>query len=432
MIVVGAAVLSAPCGPARAADAGPDAPTTAISAVDFLGSLGVVTKVDQGYNYQNYIPALRYLGVRNVRDGVSQPQVLITLHKQTGIKADILDGADLPRLLEAGRTLAAAGALLSFEGPNEPNTWPITYHGKVGGGSGDWTPVAQYQRDLYAGVKKDPVLKVYPVFHVSEGGAEVDNVGMQWLTIPTGAGAVMPAGTQYADYANAHNYVSGNCHAYIDNVARQAAAPKLNGCWDGAYGEYHLTWLKHFEGPALDDLRALPKVTTETGWDSVSDPGGEAVQGKVLTNSYLDQYAFGWRYTFIYELGDGEGGGGHQGLFHTDWTPKLAATYIHNLTTILADSGAAVTPGALAYAVPNKPDTVHRMLMQKSNGVFELAVWGEQTQGSSDVVVDLANPASKVNVYDVTIGAAPVQTAANVKSVALTVSDHAMIVEITP
>jgi hypothetical protein len=343
-----------------------------------------------------------------------------------------LNSGDLQQLLSAGRSLAAAGALLSFEGPNEPNNQPIVYDGQTGGGSGTWVPVAEFQRDIYAGVKADPVLKTYPVFHVSEGGAEVDNVGMQWLTIPTGSGTIMPVGTQYADYANTHNYVISNCHNYVDNVAWQAAEPKLNGCWDGMYGEYHRTWLKGYPGPAVSQLPSVPRVTTETGWDSVTDPGGEDVQGKVLTNVYLDQFAEGWSYTFIYELGDGEGGGGDMGLFHTDWTPKLSATYIHNLTTILADPGPSINPGARTYSIANEPDTVHDMLMQKSSGVFELAVWGEQVTGSNKVVVDLANAASTVRVYDVTVGSAPIQTLTNVKMVALTLSDHAMVVEVTP
>jgi hypothetical protein len=399
----------------------------------FLGSLGVVTKVDQGYNYQNYIPALQYTGIRNIRDGVSNVPNLITLHQQTGVKANILNSGNLQQLLSAGRSLAAAGALLSFEGPNEPNNQPIVYDGQTGGGSGTWVPVAEFQRDIYAGVKADPVLKTYPVFHVSEGGAEVDNVGMQWLTIPTGAGTVMPVGTQYADYANTHNYVISNCHNYVDNVAWQAEEPKLNGCWDGIYGEYHRTWLKGYPGPAVSQLPSVPRVTTETGWDSVTDPGGEDVQGKVLTNVYLDQFAEGWSYTFIYELGDGEGGGGDMGLFHTDWTPKLSATYIHNLTTILADPGPPINPGALTYSIANEPDTVHDMLMQKSSGVFELAVWGEQVTGSNNVTVRFGGATvSAVNVYDITLGSTPIQTYAGVKGVTLTLSDHAMIVEVTP
>jgi hypothetical protein len=39
---------------------------------------------------------------------------------------------------------------------------------------------------------------------------------------------------------------------------------------------------------------------------------------------------------FIYEFGEGEGG--HQGLFHLDWTPKLAATYIHIQKTMVRPS----------------------------------------------------------------------------------------------
>ena len=433
MLISGFTMLSAICSSASATDTSPTGATVAIPVLTFLGSLGVVTKVDQGYNYQNYIPALKYTGIANIRDGISNVPNLLTLNQQTGVLVDILNSGDLQGLLGAGRTLAAAGALLSFEGPNEPNNSPFTYNGQVGGGSGTWVPVAEFQRDLYAGVQGDRVLKHYPVFHVSEGGAEVDNVGMQWLTIPAGSGTVMPVGTQYADYANTHNYVIGNCHTYVDNVAWQAAEPKLNGCWDGMYGEYHKTWLNGFVGYPVSQLSSVPRVTTETGWDSVSDPGGEDVQGKVLTNTYLDQYAEGWSYTFIYELGNGEGGGGNQGLFHNDWTPKLAATYIHNLTTILADPGPSAPPTALTYSIPNEPATVHDMLMQKSNGVFELAVWGEQVTGSNNVTVRFGGATvSAVNVYDVTVGSTPVQAYTGVKGVTLTLSDHAMIVEVTP
>ena len=225
--IAGVSFISLLCNSAHATGSDPNIATTAIPALTFLGSLGVITKVDQGYNYQNYIPALKYTGIQNVRDGISNLPNLITMHNQTGIQVDILDSGDLQGLLSAGRTLAAAGALLSFEGPNEPNNFPITYNGQVGGGSGTWVPVAQFQRDIYAGVQGDRVLKNYPVFHVSEGGAEVDNVGMQWLTIPTGSGSVMPTGTQYADYANTHNYVSGKCHTYVDNVAWQAKMADL-------------------------------------------------------------------------------------------------------------------------------------------------------------------------------------------------------------
>ncbi len=61
----------------------------------------------------------------------------------------------------------------------------MTYQGeKGGGGAPSWMAVAQLQRDLYRAVKSDPVIAKYPVWSISEGGAEKDNVGLQFLTIP--------------------------------------------------------------------------------------------------------------------------------------------------------------------------------------------------------------------------------------------------------
>src|SRR5438477_210476 len=77
-----------------------------------------------------------------------------------------------------------------------------------GGRAPSWLAVAKLQQDLYAAVKGDAALKKYPVWSISENGAERDNVGLQFLTIPKGAGASMPDGTKYADYANCHNYIN--------------------------------------------------------------------------------------------------------------------------------------------------------------------------------------------------------------------------------
>ena len=113
-----------------------------------------------------------------------------------------------------------------------------------------------------------------------------------------------------------------NGNLYEDNQAWLAADTQQNDFpGDTLYGEYGLTWFKHFTGYNSTQLQALPRVTTETGWDSVGNPGGEPVQGKVLTNTYLAQFKRGSTYTFIYELIDGEGGDTTQGLFHSDYTP---------------------------------------------------------------------------------------------------------------
>jgi hypothetical protein len=291
--------------------------------------------------------------------------------------------------------------------------------------------VARFQEALYRAVKSAPDLQNYPVFAVSEAGAETDNVGLQFLTIPARAGATFPDGTQYADYANPHNYVSSTRKSYyIDNQSWNAADPALNGPWDGLFVEYGSTWNHHFQGYANDQLLSLPRVTTETGWDSVSDFGGERTQGTVLVNTYLAQFKRGWRYTFIYQLRDGEGGSGNQGLFNSNSTPKLAATYIHNLTTILADKTPVASPGFLNYSITDEPATVHDLLIKKSSGTFELVVWDENVRGNDKISVSLGRTYAAVNVYDVTTGTNPTKTLTNVNSVSLNLNDHALIIEI--
>ncbi|MCB1721023.1 MAG: glycosyl hydrolase [Rhodospirillales bacterium] len=399
------------------------------SAADFLNSLGINTHVAQGYNPKNYIEPLKYTGIRNIRDASKNLSGYFMLHKETGVRVDLL-GSKLHELIPAAQTLAKHGVLMAVEGPNEPNNWPITYKGEKGGGKGSWKAVAQFQRDLYHTVKSDPLLKDYPVFHISEGGAQTDNVGLQFLTIPEGAGTLMPAGTIYADYANAHNYVSGNGGRHVDNQAWNAADPMLDSFWDGLYGNYGRTWRKKYKGYSNEELMRLPRVSTETGWATKKGVSEERTQGVMLVNTYLAQFKRGWAYTFVYQLGEAQGSKGLQGIYRKDWTPKAAAHYIHNLTSILADTGAGSSkPGSLAYRIYNQPDTVHDLLLQKSDGRFFLVVWGEKVKGDNDIVIQLAEPAAKIKIFDVTAGSEPQKTLSDALEIPLTLNDHALILE---
>ena len=81
---------------------------------------------------------------------------IITLHKETGAKVCIgtssggdLTTASLTEKILKTRKLAEAGALLAFEGPNEPNNWSVVYNGVTGGSSGTWSPIADLMRDVY-------------------------------------------------------------------------------------------------------------------------------------------------------------------------------------------------------------------------------------------------------------------------------------------
>src|ERR1700751_794099 len=106
----------------------------AMSANTFLSSLGVVTHIDQGYNASNYIADMQYTGIRNFRDQLRNLNADINLHQQTGALMDITGGCNVDEVIQAAKTIAQANALLSIEGPNEPNNWPVTYNGQTGGG----------------------------------------------------------------------------------------------------------------------------------------------------------------------------------------------------------------------------------------------------------------------------------------------------------
>lgn len=384
------------------------------------------------------IECVKYLGLRWVRSGNESGPImadLLELHRQTGAKLSwglASGGTDLEALIRMGKTLARAGALLAFEGSNEPNNWKVSYQGKEGGGNGSWQAVAALQRDLYQAVKGDPLLKKYPVWSISEGGAEVDNVGLQFLTVPKGAGTDVPDGTRYADFANVHNYYyHPNSSGVEDNKTWNAADPTSACRVDGLYGEYGLTWLKKYKGYSEKELLTLPRVTTETG-ATIGGDITEEIHALNLMSLYLDQFKRGWSHTAMYIMRDRVDEGGNQkfGFYGPDYSPRKAAVYLHNLTTILADKGSLKKAGKLAYSIPDQPSTVHDMLLQKGDGSFALVVWSERVKGVNEVEVRLGSAFRNVLVYDPTLGTSVVEALAKTDVVRLSLTDHPVVVEI--
>jgi hypothetical protein len=407
--------------------------TIAVPIDVFLGSIGVCAHVAQGVDSPSQsATAMAFAGVRNLRDDGNPDTVpdWIAMHQSAGIRLCVLTNQDVAGTIDMAKQLQAAGALLAVEGPNEPNNFPVTYEGQTSS-STTFVPVAHLQRDLYAAVRAEPTLAGIPVFHSSEaGGSEPDNVGLQFLTIPADAGTTMPDGTKYADYANTHNYVCGHSNKLVDNVAWNASDPTLDGDWDGPYVEYGHTWNGGFAGYSNADLVTLPRVTTETGW-LTSGTGAitEEQQGRIFLNLFFSAFKQGFAYTFIYMLRDDEVQG-YWGLFDTSYNPKKSGTYLHNLTTILADTGSRA-PGKLDYAIAAEPATVHDLLLQRSDGTFALVVWDERPSGGSDAVtVDLGISRAVVTVYDPTTGTSPGQTLHDVNAVPLTLSDHPVVIEL--
>ncbi len=411
-------------------------PVPAAAAEDFLNSIGTQCAISaRGENFQKTLECVQFLGVRWLRAGVEgnvPVEQFIELHQKTGVRFSWGLGSgstSLTRLLETARQLEPSGALLAFEGNNEPNNWGITYEGQKGGRNLSWVPVAKLQRDLYHSVKSDPILRKYPVWSISEGGAETDNVGLQFLTIPPGAGTVMPAGTKYADDANVHNYIyHPNASGLADNKTWDAADPSRACKVDGLYGEYGVTWAHHFAGYSGEALEHLPRVTTETG-TTIGGVVTEEIHALNLLSLYLDQFKRGWNHTAVYLMRDRVDEGGNQkfGFFAPDYSPRKAAVFLHNLTTILGEKNPARKAGTLDYTIPGEPATVHDLLLRKSDSSFALVVWGELVNGSTNISVSFATAPASVRIYDPTEGTEPIRTVTKTRTIPLEMSNHPFV-----
>lgn len=414
----------------------------AIPANEFLNSIGVNSSISKrGENLQETIGFAKYLGVRWFRTGYEDNvdlQDLKKLHEETGVRFSyglLSGGNDIERLIRDAAYLASAGALLALEGPNEPNNWGITYQGQSGGAKKSWLPVACLQRDLYRAVKNHRVLKGYPVFHLTENGAQTDNAGLQFLKIPENANTSMPPGTQYADYANCHNYV---CHpswpGIHDNQTWMSADPGKQCPVDGLYGNYGSTWLKHFSGYPETGLQSLPRVTTETGIPLNEKEGiTEHVQACMYVNLYLSQFKRGWNYTAVYLLKTRSDEAAHESFsfFNLDGSPKLAAHYLHRLTSVLDSKTASFEAGSFDFTVVDEPSTVHHLLLQKSKRTFALVLWGERYAGGSDKVrVRLNDNYKQIRLFDPAIGPEAVSTFRDAGEIILEMTDHPVILEV--
>ena len=195
--------------------------TTAVPAAAFLDSIGVVTTFpDRGQPLAKTVEMIKYGGFRWVRGGIegltekgpTTLQTYLDLHRQTGVRFSwglVSGGTDLEKLLETARPLAEAGALLAFEGNNEPNNWGVTYQGEKGGGKApSWLAVAKLQRDLYRAVKARPAAEEVPRLVGQRGRGRGGQRGAAVPDHPARAPArCMPEGTRYADFANVHNYI---------------------------------------------------------------------------------------------------------------------------------------------------------------------------------------------------------------------------------
>ncbi|QPF87138.1 RHS repeat protein [Bradyrhizobium genosp. L] len=400
---------------------------TVLSASGFINSIGVNTHAGFGWGAYNDLAMmtddLKYLGVTHLRDAMATSpaaQPVVDGLAAAGYSFDFIVSSALPSSGSAGlqnylasldKFLAAhPDSISAIEGLNEANHQPFSYNG-----SSSLSAAAAFQTALYDAVKADGNLSDIAVYNLTL--AYNDPQGYSQLGNMSGS----------TDYTNAHAYVSTGTNP------ESSLAATLSAVESAAPGK--------------------PVVITETGYTTQANTSyvgvDQTVQAKSILNTLVDAYKAGVSSTYLYELFDRNSSTSDTnpedkyGLFNSDGTPKLAATAIHNLTTILADDGTGghQPTAALDYSLSNMPSTGESMVLGKSNGAYDLVVWAEPqlwndatdteiSNSTQTVTVNLGSVHHSVKVYDTLTGTTAIATYTDVSTITIPVTDHPVIIEI--
>lgn len=345
---------AAPAGAARAMPAG-----------DFAATVGVNTHMmfhDTPYaDLQATIDALRWLGIRHVRDGLSAPapprgtwyredqERRYRALGRAGIRLDLMAGGPD----EDGDTLAARLAiarrlpsLLALEGPNE---WDIN-------GGGDWAAeLPALQRRLYDAVQADPVLQARGVKVYGPSFGRLENAAV--------AGDL----SEFADVANLHAYTP----ARMPEQAEEARPP----------GEAIAERLRLARATGGSG----PIVITETGYHNAYRQPGRMppvttdVAAIYTLRTVLEHARIGVRRTYLYELFDSHSdplqisAEANFGLFTHEKAPKPAAFALRRL---LRDVRSSKAPRRASLDLRlDGPEDLRSLLVARSAGRFALVLW---------------------------------------------------------
>jgi hypothetical protein len=454
---------------------------------DFTSFLGVNTHISQGAT--NYTSAanlqtdLSYLGFTLIRDNDTSNGTFNGIYGTLGAAGYRMSFATFstPAVYIVNLKLAVtagmpAGNIIAIEGPNEPGNFSYAYLGFTSGPSSSWQGVMLAQQQIYQMVHADPVLCNVPVATPSSTGGQFDNCGLQFLVVPqfgynADAGGnytpVLPAdrclakdGTVFADMYNLHSY-------FITGVGGAQWYDATVGDKFGAWADFGFDFVNigstGFPGvsgiPQPNSGQTgfySPKIITETGLQTNSAAGtgnyvDQATQGKNLINAAFQAFEDRFLAYIIYSLYDDAE---FFGLFTTFNTPKSAATYFHNLTTIMADTGTNPTtfnsgsPGLIGLT--GQPALTFYNVFQKSDGSYWIAIrsmqanWNPATNvaitvAQTTTTLTFSQTFSTINVFDPQVSATAVRTTTNASTLVLSsanantgLRDRTLLIQLVP
>ena len=390
------------------------------SAYDFVNSIGLNTHLSYFDRLYGKFPLvereLASLGALHLRDGVHlQNQDYnatlfgrwIALGKM-GVRFDAvldprnklgpLDGNLLDQVNRlAGNTIEA------FEGPNELDV----------SNQKDWTDVNRsYQKQIFTAARGMTSAK------------EIKVIGPSL--------AFASNSSQIGDMTNAMN--EGNLHPYPAGKMPSVIFPEQVNLERTMCGEDPIIFTESGYHNAINEQHDQPGVS-------------EMAAARYIPRLFLENFAHGIPRTYLYEFMDEAPEPGlkdpqmHWGLIRADGTEKPAFAALKNLMDELRDTQEPRVLKPLGWTLSPAGDQVHHLLLQKTNGVYDLVLWQElpsyDLQQHSDignpdvsVTLQLSAQARSVLAYEPVKQAAPLHSWKDVRNVPLAIPDHPLVLEI--
>lgn len=305
-------------------------------------------------------------------------------------------------------------AVEAIEGPNETDGRAWSFAGRPFPHG-----TASFQRALHRAVKgnADREIAALPVIAPS-------------VSVPERVDALDDL-APYCDLANMHSYPSGGTPTYFLDAGLRGRAD----------GEGHIAL-------ARSGCTGRPVAATETGYlYGANDPATghphvpERAGAKYILRMIFEYARRGIARTMLYELLDSSPQ--RFGLIAEGGRARPAYAAVRNLIDLLGDPGRSFSPEALDLTVDTDRPTVHRMLMQRRDGRFWLALWNDvpSTQSGlwgstidrdseAGVRITLPPGVRDIRVYRPSQGTDPIQTATSPTSLALQVPDDVLLVRI--
>lgn len=390
------------------------------SAVDFVNSIGLNTHLNYFDTIYGNFPLvereLKSVGVRHLRDGIHLQNadyntMLYGRWIQLGNLGVRFDAVLDPRsnlgplsndLLNKAEILAGH-TIESFEGPNEMDL----------SNTADWAANDRsYQAQIFASAR------------AMQGGGSIKVIGPSL--------AFASKSSQVGNISNEMD--EGNLHPYPAGHVPSVVFPDQVIFERGMCGDKPIVFTESGYHNAINERNDQPGVS-------------EAAAAKYIPRLFLENYMRGIPRTYLYEFMDEKPNPGltdpqlHWGLIRADGSEKPAFLALKNLIGELNDSTEPAALQPMTWNLSAEDAQIHHLLLQKSNGIYDLVLWQEITSYNLHSHLDIDNPvitatltlgqkAHTIKIYQPVTGANPIRVWRDIKSVQLEIPDHPLVVEI--